>query len=126
MKVITAANDEREPADSPQIPWPDVQPRDSRVPKPTRNPPATSRHGWTLVTKAPSANVEREHERAEHQPDAEHAAPVALGEPTRRPERVDPGTYANTVVNTPLAPARIPVSRKISAVPRPITAPPAR
>jgi hypothetical protein len=37
-KVIVAKSPAREPREMPQSPWPEVQPPDNRVPKPTRSP----------------------------------------------------------------------------------------
>lgn len=54
INVITAESDVVDNDAKPLIPCPDVQPFDSLVPKPTKNPPNASLHHSTVVVKKPS------------------------------------------------------------------------
>lgn len=51
MHTATASSEALENEATPQMPWPEVQPEESRVPKPTSSPPSASRHQPTAVTK---------------------------------------------------------------------------
>lgn len=52
MKMITATRERKENLDSPQTPWPLVQPEPSRVPNPTRRPPDTIRNHEGVMSNA--------------------------------------------------------------------------
>ena len=54
MNVITATSDVVDREASPLIPCPEVQPFDSLVPNPTRNPPIANLYHSTDVVKKPS------------------------------------------------------------------------
>lgn len=55
-KVMTAYKEAEDRDANPLIPCPEVHPWESLVPNPTRNPPNTKRHHWTVVVKKPSGD----------------------------------------------------------------------
>src|SRR6185436_15907311 len=109
----------------PQMPCPAVQPLDRRAPKPAMNPPASSRHAGTPVTKgSPQQAIQM------NAPATSAAAYTSRHwrDETKRPSWKNGARekYDHTLVNTVLMPPMSPVETKRRLIPAPMITPPAR
>ena len=114
MKTMVAAIERVDSRPIPQMPWPEVQPPPSRVPKPTSSPAAAmtvqlaGSFGGAIAVADPAGDDGRQ-----NQPGDEGDAPgLVLAPQIERPPKM------------PLMPAIRPVNSISSTAERPISAPP--
>src|SRR5688572_7791194 len=116
MNVTTAASERFEKRPSPQTPCPLVQPLPSRVPKPTRNPAASSREAGPVWNRGGGVGTNRSR------------TPPTIVIPPRNAMRQarSPGAAPATPLTMPLMPAMRPIDHSSRTAALPISTPPRR